>query len=162
MESVNEKSRWQRYRRRKPRIAALENETRIKGEIEAKAVLIVQNTKDSVLANQIIDMIQKLKPWTGINLKVEERAGDKIQDLLHKNNPWEDQDCERKSCHLCISSTKSDESVLKSCTKRSIIYETWCETCLSSEKKKLRKSYDIFSESLGIDKLYSSSGQIDT
>ena len=162
MESINEKSRWKHYKRRKPRIAALENETRIKGEIEAKAVLFVQNTKDSVLANQIRDMIQKLKPWTGINLKVVERAGDKIQDLLHKSNPWEDQDCERKSCHTCISSTKSDESVFKSCTKRSIIYETWCETCLSSEKKKLRKSYDIFSEPLGIDKLYSNSGQIDT
>ena len=138
-ETEKKKCRWQHYRKKKPKIAALEKEIEIKGDIEAKAVLFIQNTKDSLLANQVREMIQSLKPWTGINLKVVERAGDKIQDLLHKSNPWEDKDCERKSCHPCLSSSKSDESEFKSYTKRSIIYETWCRTCLSKDEKKLRR-----------------------
>ena len=153
-ETEKKKCRWQHYRKKKPKIAALEKEIEIKGDIEAKAVLFIQNTKDSLLANQVREMIQSLKPWTGINLKVVERAGDKIQDLLHKSNPWEDKDCERKSCHPCLSSSKSDESEFKSCTKRSIIYETWCQTCLSKEEKKLRRNRDIFEEEIGLENLY--------
>ena len=149
-----EKNRWQHYSRRKPKIAALENETKVKSDIQAKAVLFVQNTEDSALANQIKEMIQTLKPWTGINLKVVERAGDKIQDLLHRSNPWEDEICGRKSCHPCLSSMKSDERVVKNCTKRSVIYETWCQTCLRKEEKKLQRKYDIFEEPLGIENLY--------
>ena len=96
-------------------------------------------------------MLNKLKPWTWIGIKVVERAGDKIQDLLHKSDPWEDEDCNRKSCPTCQTSTESDENPFKSCTKRSIVYQTWCKTC---EKKENREK-DVFEESeLGIENLF--------
>ena len=83
-----------------------------------------------------------------------ERAGDKIQDLLHKSNPWEDQDCLRKSCPTCSTSLKSDKCEFKSCSKRSVVYETWCQTCVIKEEKELRRKYDVFEERLDLDKLY--------
>ena len=145
---VNEKPkcRWQHYRSRKPKIGALEEECKLKESVPPKAVLFVQNTKDSELANQIKELIQTLKPWTGINLKIVERGGDKVQDLLHKSNPWCEQDCERKSCHTCETSVNSEKSEFKDCTKRSIIYKTWCHTCLVKEQKALRRNYDVFED----------------
>ena len=37
---------------------------------------------------------------------------------------------------------------------QSVTYETWCQTCVNKEEKLIRKKYDIFEESLDIDKLY--------
>ena len=54
------KSKWSHYKNRKPVIKALEKE--IEGENPAKAVLFIQNTKDSALANEIREMIRELKP----------------------------------------------------------------------------------------------------
>ena len=74
-----------------------------------------------------------MKPWTGIGLKIVERSGDKLEDLLHKSDPWEDQDCLRSDCITCKTSAESDKIPYKNCKKRSIIYETWCKTCQKQE-----------------------------
>ena len=75
-----------------------------------------------------------MKPWTGIDLKVIERVGEKLEDSIHKSNPWENVDCERKDCFTCQSSADSEEMLYKSCKKRSIVYQTWCQTCLDAKK----------------------------
>ena len=79
------KSKWSYYKAKKPVIAALES--KIKKEVPAKAVLFVQYTKGSSLANEIRKMVQSLKPWIGIGLIIVGRADDKFQDLLHKSDP---------------------------------------------------------------------------
>ena len=91
-------------------------------------------------------MVQSLRPWTGINLKVVERAGESLQDSLHKSNPWDSEDCERVNCLTCESALKDDKIIAKDCHKRSVIYETWCETCIKLEKEKLKCSGQIVSE----------------
>ena len=65
-------------------------EAELKAEDPAKAALFVRYTKNSEFAGQVREMINKLKVWTGIGIKVVKRAGDKLQDLLHKSNPWND------------------------------------------------------------------------
>ena len=57
--------------------------------------MFVQYTENSELANRVRNVIAQLKPWTGINFKIVERVGEKLEDLLHKSNPWEDSDCNR-------------------------------------------------------------------
>ena len=98
------KKKWSHYRRRKERIVAMEsdekNEKEKKGN-PAKSVLFVPNTENSVLATDIRETIQSLRPWTLMNIKVVERSGDKLQDLLCKSNPWDNQDCERENCFSC-------------------------------------------------------------
>ena len=85
-------------------------------------------------------------------MKIVECAGDKIVDFLHKSNPWEDYDCDRKECYTCKTSVEC-ELPFKNCTKRSVIYNTWCETC---EKKKERaKKEDVFDdEVIGLKELF--------
>ena len=98
-------------------------------------------------------MVQILKPWTGIGLKIVERAGDKLQDLLHKSDPWDDQDCLRKDCPTCRTSMNDEKSPYKNCKKRSVTYETWCITCLNKHEKENKNMLDNESE-LGLENLF--------
>ena len=74
-----------------------------------------------------------------INLKVVERAGRKIVDLVHRSNPWENTICERTECFPCNSSRKEMKNAMKNCKKRNILYEIWCHTCLEKLKSELGK-----------------------
>ena len=98
----------------------------------------MQYTKNGELASELRKVVQELRPWTRINLKVVERSGQKLQDLLCRSNPWESSDCNRENCLTCKSSAKNSKNPYKSCFKRSVVYETWCNSCLM--KKSDRKT----------------------
>ena len=52
-----------------------------------KTVIFVPSTENSMLAKEIMSVLTQLKPWTGISLKVVERAGEKLEEILHKSDP---------------------------------------------------------------------------
>ena len=53
-------------------------------------------------------------------MKVVERVGQKLQDMLCKSDPWESSDCKRDNCRTCESSYVDEKLEFKSCYKRSI------------------------------------------
>ena len=120
------KGKWHHYRKKKERIEALEDEENGKVENPPKAVLFVPNTANSVLANKIRETVQSLKLWTALNIKIVERAGDKLQDILCKSNPWDSVDCKRENCFTCEGTTLSGKSNFKNCRQRSVLYENRC------------------------------------
>ena len=65
-------------------------------------------------------------------MKIVERTGQKITDILHKSNAWENSDCEREDCLICKST--GDEGKKGQCKKRNIVYETYCITCWKEER----------------------------
>ena len=73
---------WKHYKRRKQNAAALEKEDTDKKDAPPKAVLFVQYTNKGELASEIRKIILELKPWTNINIKVVERSGQKLEDIL--------------------------------------------------------------------------------
>ena len=113
-----------------------ENEKSQKKE-PAKAVIFVENTENSKLASEMRKVVQEMRPWTNLNIKIVERTGDKIQDTLCKSDPWGNMDCKREGCCSCESTVKHDKPRFKTCFQRSIVYETWCNTCLEKEKKRI-------------------------
>jgi len=123
-------NKWGHYSKKRPPIEALEMENKDKIEAPPKAVLFVQYTVNSELATEIKKLVQTLRPWTNLNLKVVERGGHKLQDILCKSNPLDSTACDRVDCFTCNSSIKCEKQNFKSCYKRSIVYETWCYTCL--------------------------------
>ena len=140
-EDKKKDNRWCHYMKKKPVINALIEEKNEREKIEEppKAVIFVPNTKDSELASEIRKVIENLKPWTRMNIKVVERAGDKLMDLLCKSNPWDGEDCERPNCFTCETALKYGEKEkidLKNCRQRSIIYQTWCQTCKEKDSDK--------------------------
>ena len=62
-----------------------------------------------------------------IKVKIVERTGDKIVDLVHKSNAWSNKDCMREDCLICASCT--DEEERGKCYRRNVVYETFCLTC---------------------------------
>ena len=112
------RKKWVHYRRKKQNIVALENEKSEKIDSPPKAVLYVQHTVNSELANQLRKTIQDLRPWTQINIKVVERSGQKLEDILTKSNPWDSTDCGRLDCFTCKSSCKDNVPKIKSCFQR--------------------------------------------
>ena len=108
-----------------------------------KVVLFVPNTVDSSLANEIRETVQSLRPWTALNLKIIERGGDKLQDILCKSNPWGGEDCKREDCFTCEVATKFGHCSFKNCHQRSVLYETWCKRCkreVEREEKEMKEN----------------------
>ena len=46
---------------------------------------------------------ENLQILTGYKLKVVERSGAKLEDILHSSNPWSGKDCGRNNCLLCVT-----------------------------------------------------------
>ena len=70
-------------------------------------------------------------------MKIVERAGVKLQDILTRSNPWKGQDCARTNCLLCHTKQKTNKNLTQECTKRSLVYETRCLTCENIEYNKI-------------------------
>ena len=68
---------------------------------EVKAVMFVPYTAGSKLAKNLRGAEEKLGSLTGYRLKMVEKSGDKLENLLTKSNPWQGMDCERPQCLLC-------------------------------------------------------------
>ena len=67
-----------------------------------------------------------------LKLKVVERTGEKLTDILHKSNAWEDNFCDREDCLVCESAGEEGK-------KRNVIYETYCITYYKKEKMEKEK-----------------------
>ena len=102
------------------------------------SVIFVPHTNRSELAKRWRERLEVFEKIGSIKLKVVERTGSKLVDLLHKSNVWSDQDCQRQDCILCKSCTEEEKK--GRCKSRNVIYETYCETCEDKivKEKKLR------------------------
>ena len=98
-------------------------------------MIFEEHTKNSEVAKELRKMIQTIKPWTQMNVKIVERVGQKLQDILCKSDPWDNTDCKRSNCLSCESVVIDDKLEFKSCFKRSVVYQTWCDTCLKKKEK---------------------------
>ena len=47
-----------------------------------------------------------LERISNLSIRVVERSGEKIEDILHKSNPWDGEPCGRECCVFCDSSDK--------------------------------------------------------
>jgi len=102
-------------------------------------VIFIQHTEGSTLAKRIREKLCKLEEAGGnIKVKIVDEAGDKLVDLLHRSNPWDDSDCMRSDCVICSSAGEKDKK--GTCKRRNIVYETFCIDCgLVGEKEDNKK-----------------------
>ena len=107
-----------------------------------KAVLFAPFTHNSALAKELRMAEEKLGELTGYKLKVVERAGMKLEDLLRKSDPWQGSDCYRELCLMCKTKDTTGKNKSQSCTKRSLVYEMWCLECDERENEKIKREAD--------------------
>ena len=96
---------------------------------KAKAVFFVPYTVGSTLAKRLRDAEENLKGTTGYKLKIVERGGTKLEDLLHRSDPCQGQDCCRQGCLLCATKQYTGKNSTQDCSKRSLVYKTYCISC---------------------------------
>ena len=105
-----------------------------------KAVLFMPYTANSVLAGEIKETVPSSKPWIGLNMKIVEHAGNKLQDILL--SPTHGITLTAKGrVALCVKlfTTKFEDCNFKNCHQRSVLYEMWCETCRKRSSNKNKK-----------------------
>ena len=107
-----------------------------------KAVMFIPYTPSGGLLGRIREAEDRLHQLTDYRLKLVERSGSKLEDLLTSNNPWRGQDCGRLQCLLCSTKQKTGTNINQSCTKRSLCYEIWCGECQEEEERKIDEDAD--------------------
>ena len=63
--------------------------------------MFIPYTKHSELAARLRENEQSMETMTGYRIKIVERGGKKLVDILHKANLWAGQECNREGCLLC-------------------------------------------------------------
>ena len=137
-------NKMRRMRKKRERIMAREEKTRMRSrkrrrreKKKVKAVLFAPYTRNSALAMKLREAEERLATLTGYKLKVVERAGTKLEDILTKSNPWQGIDCGRKLCLLCETKEKTGKNKGQDCHKRSCVYEIWCLDCQDAGEKEV-------------------------
>ena len=67
----------------------------------------------------------------GYTIKIQEKAGSKLQHILSNTDPWSGSQCGRVDCTTC----SQDREKLPDCTKRNLVYESRCAVCNKEEPK---------------------------
>ena len=88
------------------------------------------------------EAVEKLGSMTGYRVKLVEKAGDKLEELLTKFNPLQGMDCGRQGCLLCENKLKTEKNKSQDCHTRNLVYETWCITCLQKNAEEMEKRYE--------------------
>ena len=99
--------------------------------------MFVPYTHGSVLIKKLRENEEKIAKFTKHKIKLVERAGIKLQDVLTKSNPWKGEDCQRTNCLLCHTKNETEKNKTQDCYKRNLVYETRCLTCKQVEHKKI-------------------------
>ena len=101
-------------------------------------MLFVPHTTDSNLAKKLREKEETLKEITANKIKIVERAGVKLQDILVRD-PWKGRDCGRLNCFICNTKVMNEKGSRKDCTKRNLVYEIKLRNSMNKQKKRLRK-----------------------
>ena len=100
---------------------------------EVKTVMFVPYTQGSELAKRLRDAENTLQELTGYKIKIVERTGLKLEEMLHRADPWQGQPCGRERCLLCLTKQRTEKNMTQDWYRRSLVYKTWCVTCLDKD-----------------------------
>ena len=96
---------------------------------DPKAVMFIPYTPNSELAKELRKVEDMMEAMSGMRIKIVEKTGVQLKRILVKTNPWAGTDCLREDCLPCQTREETSEGKGKSCSKRNVLYETWCESC---------------------------------
>ena len=104
-----------------------------------KGVMFLPHTHHSELAGDMRTTENHFEETTGFRCKMVEKAGIKVSTMLTDSDPWSGQDCVRESCWLCETKAATGKLLSQDCTRRNLVYETYCMTCEEMDAKRLEE-----------------------
>ena len=102
-----------------------------KNQIRTTSVLFVEQTPGGELASRFRQAEQSLSEITGFRVKIVERNGTQVKNILHNPNPWAEEACPRPECYPCKTGEK------KCCFQRNIVYTNRCIQCKEQGKESI-------------------------
>ena len=109
---------------------------------QVKSVIFVPFTRNSDLAKNLRTKENEIYNITGDKVKIVERVGRKLENILSSRDPWKGLDCGRQNCFLCNTKTLTGKDINKDCKKRNILYEIRCLTCENMEHKRIEETFE--------------------
>ena len=113
-----------------------------RGKKRIKGVMFIPHTHHSELAGDMRTSENHFEEVTDFRVKMVEKAGIKVGSLLTENDPWSGQDCSRESCWLCDTKLATGKLMNQDCTRRNLVYETYCMSCEENERERNEKEED--------------------
>ena len=117
--------------------------TKAGGQSKIKAVMFIPFTKHSELAIRLRENEEQMEKMSGYRMKIVEKGGTKLVDMLHKANPWAGEECGRRGCLLCATKKELGLTNSQDCKRRNCVYETTCITC---NRRQDQETEDKFSK----------------
>ena len=124
------KNSWYKKKRRKDRNGGVKGRgERKKGkeeESDIEAVLFVPHTPGGLLARLLQEEDEKFRRGTELKrIKMVERGGKTVKDILSTTNPWAKDGCSREDCLPCMGERGRGGD----CQKENICYRVVCQEC---------------------------------
>ena len=102
------------------------------------SVLLVPPTPGSGLAKAMKEREKELNQHSEMRIKILEKGGVKLKNLVVKSNPFKTDECLNKRCPVCKSTSVTDpvdkDQFRVSCRTPGVVYEFVCQKCLESGK----------------------------
>ena len=98
---------------------------------EVVTVLFVPQTPKGELARRLQVVESRISKLSGEKVKIVERGGTQVKQILHKSNPWSKGYCHRVNCLTCLHGDGT-----QSCFEKNIVYKISCKECEEKVKDK--------------------------
>ena len=110
-------------------------------KIKYTTILFVTPTPGGVLAKELRKREEEMNRNNPERIKIEEKGGLKIKDILTSKDPFKKSKCIQKSCPLCTDSQNvgTNPKVKIPCNTNNVGYRWSCMTC---QERKITKVYE--------------------
>ena len=96
-------------------------------EPETVTVMFVSQTVGGELARRLQREENKIAKMTKERIRIVERSGTTVKQILHKSNPWAGGHCGRTSCLMCENGDGK-----QNCMEKNIVYQISCLECAAT------------------------------
>ena len=108
-----------------------ENKLKSGGDVDPLTVFFVPRTPGGELCRMLRSAEENMKLVFSHKIKIVERAGVKLSNLITSSNPWKDQPCTRTKCNPCQQNPEGGNK----CRDRNILYTNTCIECKENGKQ---------------------------
>ena len=105
-------------------------------KINYKTVLFVPPTPRGILAKELTKREDELNKHSNSRIKIVEKGGVKIENILTTKNPFPKSKCKEKWCPLCQNSENKNKVF---CYTNNVGYRWICKTC---QERNIDQSYE--------------------
>ena len=103
-------------------------------KINYKSVLFVPPTPGGVLARNLKTREQEINRFSQERIKIIEKSGQNIENILVKKDPFQKGNCTEKKCPICQNPDKKSNVF---CNTNNVGYKWTCSTCRNRDKTKV-------------------------